>query len=116
MIESMKPKLCLRPPRPDMLPKFIKDGYRAAIFGRPGPAFIDLPANLIMGTYDVDRMKLTALPEAPKPAAPAHKVQDIAEALKNAKAPLIVVGKGAAYARAEKQIRTLIDRYVSVNA
>lgn len=81
------------------------------MFGRPGPAFIDLPANIIMGTFEVDRMKLDRLLEAPKPAAPADKVQVVAEALKNAKAPLVVLGKGAAYSRAEKQIRTLIDRY-----
>ena len=116
MIESMKPKLCLRPPRPDMMPKFIKDGYRAAMFGRPGPAFIDLPANIIMGTFDIGSMELKALPESPKPAAPPHKVKDIAETLKNAKAPLVVLGKGAAYSRAEKQIRTLIERYVLVRA
>lgn len=93
-----------------MMPKFIKDGYRAAMFGRPGPAFIDLPADIIMGTFDVDRMQMKAVSESPKPAAPPHKVRDIADALKNAKAPLVVLGKGAAYSRAEKQIRTLIER------
>ena len=55
-------------------------------------------------------MQLAPLLEAPKPAAPADKVQVIAEALKSAKAPLVVLGKGAAYTRAEKQIRNLIDR------
>lgn len=111
MIESMKPKLSLRPPRADMMPKFIKDAYRAAMFGRPGPAFIDLPADVIMGTFEVDRNQLKPLLEAPKFVAPENKVRDIAEAIKSAKAPLVVIGKGAAYAGAEKQIRNLIDRY-----
>lgn len=110
MISAMKPKLALRPPQPDMIPKFIKDGYRAAMFGRPGPAFIDLPANLIMGTFDVERQQLSALPEAPRSQAPDYKVRDIADAIKSAKAPLVVIGKGAAYSNAEQQIRNLIDR------
>ena len=103
-------KLAVRPPSPDLIPKFIKDAYRAAWFGRPGPAFVDLPANLILGTHDVETQKLSPLLEAPKAMAPESKIRDIAEALKTAKAPLVVFGKGAAYGRAEQQIRTLIER------
>ena len=110
MIASMKPKLALRPPYPHMMPKFIKDAYRASMFGRPGPSFIDLPANVIMGTFDVERNRQTPLLEMPRPVAPESKVREIAEVIKSAKAPLVVIGKGAAYARAEKQIRNLIDR------
>ena len=109
IIESMKPKLALRPPRADMMPKFIKDAYRAAMYGRPGPAFIDLPADVIMGTYDVGRLQLTPITEAPKSTAPQNKIRDIANALKSAKAPLVVIGKGAAYAGAEKPITDLIN-------
>lgn len=103
-------KLAVRPPIPEMIPKFIKDAYRAAWFGRPGPAFVDLPANLILGHFDVDRQKLAPLTEVPLPMAPENKIRNIVEALKTAKAPLVVFGKGAAYSRAERQINTLIDR------
>lgn len=95
-----------------MIPKFIKDAYRAALFGRPGPAFVDLPANLILGHFDVARQKLLSLPESPKSMAPESKIQGLIAALKAAKAPLIVAGKGAAYARAERKIKDLVDRYV----
>ena len=95
-----------------MIPQFIKDAYRSAIFGRPGPAFIDLPANLIMGHFDIEPKRLTPYTETPKSVAPANKIRDVAEAIKNAKAPLVVLGKGAAYARAEQSINTLIDRSV----
>lgn len=103
-------KLAVRPPSPDLIPKFIKDAYRAALFGRPGPAFVDLPANLILGHFDVERSPLAPLTEVPRSVAPANKIRDIVEAFKTAKAPLVVFGKGAAYGRAEQQIQTLIDR------
>ena len=80
------------------------------MFGRPGPTFVDLPANLILGHFDVERQKLSPIIEAPQSIAPDNKIRDVVEALKTAKAPLVVIGKGAAYARAERQIQTLIDR------
>ena len=46
---------------------------------------------------------------APKGAAEDTKIWQIAQLLKSAKAPLVVVGKGAAYARAEEPIRKLIE-------
>lgn len=102
-------KLAVRPPSPEVIPKFIKDAYRAAMFGRPGPAFVDLPANLILGTFDIERPRLSPLTEAPRSMAPENKIRDVVEALKSAKAPLVVFGKGAAYGRAERQIQTLIN-------
>ena len=93
-----------------MIPNFIKDAYRTAMFGRPGPTFVDLPANLILGTFDVERQKLSPVTEVPQPNAPENKIRNVVEAFKTAKAPLVVIGKGAAYARAERQIMTLIDR------
>ena len=93
-----------------MIPTFIKDAYRTAIYGRPGPTFIDLPANLILGTFNIDRQKLSPITEVPQSIAPENKIRDVVGALKMAKAPLVVIGKGAAYARAEQQINALIDR------
>lgn len=106
-------KLAVRPPSADVIPKFIKDAYRAAYFGRPGPAFVDLPANLILGKYEIGRQKLLPLNEAPISVPPESKLREVVNALKNAKAPLVVLGKGAAYARAEGPIRALIERYGS---
>lgn len=103
-------KLAVRPPVPELIPTFIKDAYRTAMFGRPGPTFVDLPANLILGTFDVERQKLSPITEAPLSIAPPQKIQDVVHAIKTARAPLVVIGKGAAYARAERQISTLIDR------
>ena len=102
-------KLAIRPPFPEMIPSFVKDAYRMAMFGKPGPTFIDLPANLILGTFDVERQEMAPVPESPASVAPVNKIRDIMHALKAAKAPLVVIGKGAAYARAENPIRALID-------
>lgn len=103
-------KLAQRPPYPHLIPQFIKDAYRTAMFGRPGPTYVDLPADLILGTYDLEKQTLPRLPEPPRSTAPEDKIRDIVNAFKQAKSPLVVIGKGAAYARAERQIQTLIQR------
>ncbi|KAF2215746.1 hypothetical protein CERZMDRAFT_104889 [Cercospora zeae-maydis SCOH1-5] len=103
-------KAAFRPPAPELIPKFIRDAYRAAYFGRPGPAFVDLPANLILGTFEVPRHQLVKFQEAPLSVAPENKIKEAVQALKNAKAPLVVIGKGSAYARAEKHINALVQK------
>ena len=104
-------KLAARPPHPNQIKKFIKDAYRTAMFGRPGPTFVDCPADKILGHFDVEEKMLLRISEIPLPTAPDYSIRKVLEALKTAKAPLVVIGKGAAYARAEGQIRALINEY-----
>lgn len=110
MISSLNVKSATRPPHPHLVPKFIKDAYRTAMFGRPGPAFVDLPANLIMGHFDVELPNYMPYIEAPKAVAPDTKIKEVVKALRTAKAPLVVLGKGAAYGRSERVIRELIEK------
>lgn len=50
------------------------------------------------------------VPDAPKGGAEEGKLFKIAQLLKTANAPLVVIGKGAAYAKAEGVIRELVDK------
>ncbi|KAI5310825.1 hypothetical protein KEM55_000252 [Ascosphaera atra] len=92
----------------------VKDAYRKCWYGRPGPAFIDLPADIIQGQVPSDfafpSPTALAVSRPPRPAGDPAVVKKVFSLLRNAKAPLIVIGKGAAYARAEKSIRRLVDQ------
>jgi 2-hydroxyacyl-CoA lyase 1 len=106
-------KLAIRPTGVDVLPKSILNAYRAAWYGRPGPSFVDLPADYISGPPSEEFEELgllKSLPAPPAPAADSARLFKIAAVLKMAKAPLVVIGKGAAYARAENVIRDFIDK------
>ena len=50
------------------------------------------------------------LPEAPKGGGEEAKLFKVVQLIKAAKSPLVVVGKGAAYAKAEGVIRKLVDQ------
>lgn len=83
--------------------------YRQAWYGRPGTGYVDLPADLLRSTVGLDQQP-TQHPIAPPPAPSpdAQKVHKIAQVLINAKAPLVLIGKGCAYARAETVLRQLV--------
>lgn len=105
-------KVALRPPSLESVPYIIQNAYRTSWYGRPGTGFVDLPADLIKGSVrDPEDVEAAApIPDAPKAGVDEAKLFKTAQLIKAAKAPLVVIGKGAAYARAEGVIRELIDR------
>lgn len=105
-------KLAIRPPGLESIPQSISAAYRSSWYGRAGTGFVDLPADLIQGIPESleDVPSLQPLHPPPVGSADDAKLLKIAQLLKSAKAPLVVVGKGAAYARAEDVLRDLIDK------
>ena len=91
----------------------IEEAYRLAFWGRSGPTFVDIPANIIQRTLS-DQADLSTIPgsrpEEPRSVPPYTVLQEAASLLRSAKAPLVVIGKGAAYACAESYVRALIER------
>src|SRR6476660_9831584 len=91
----------------------IARAIRAAVSGRPGGVYLDLPAKLFgqvisaeAGRKSLVKVIDPAPAQIPAPAA----VKRALEVLKSAKRPLIILGKGAAYAQADEAIRTLVEK------
>ena len=102
-------KLAIRPPTLELTPSILYNAYRVAWHGRPGASFVDLPADLIQGNDSLVG-STSKVSDPPRSGAEEAKIFKVAQLLRNAKAPLIVVGKGAAYARAEIPIRELVEQ------
>ena len=104
-------KLSLRPPTLDAIAPALENTYRTSCYGRPGVGFVDLPADLIEGALEEgeDATIVRPVPDAPQAAADDTMIFKAAQLIKGAKAPLIVIGKGAAYAMAEGVIRDFIE-------
>src|SRR5918912_1293315 len=86
---------------------------RAAVSGRPGGVYLDLPAKLFGQVMDAEagRKSLVKVIDAAPAQRPAPEaVERALEVLKGAKRPLIILGKGAAYAQADDAIRALIEK------
>ncbi len=96
--------------RIEYIPRYIATAVRAAITGRPGPVYLDLPGDIIAATIDEDKIVYPPRVEAPPaPKVDDSLVQQAVEALRSARNPLAIVGKGAAWAQAEDQVRRFVD-------
>ena len=72
---------------------------------------MDLPADLIIDTAkSPEGIEQGGLSIPRQQVAPMKQGFKISQLIKTAKAPLVIIGKGAAYARAEGVIRELIDK------
>jgi 2-hydroxyacyl-CoA lyase 1 len=96
--------------RIDSIPQSITNAYRTSWYGRGGTGFVDIPADVIEGEDEGDRMSTNMVPIPPRAACDPDRIQVIASLIKSAKAPLLIVGKGAAYARAESSILRLVNQ------
>ena len=91
----------------------IARAIRAAVSGRPGGVYLDLPAKLFAQSMDAQAGKdslIKVVDPAPKQIPGADAIKRAIDLLKGAKKPLIVLGKGAAYAQADDDIRALIEK------
>ena len=91
----------------------IARAIRAAVSGRPGGVYLDLPAKLFAQTIEAETGKaslIKVVDPAPRQIPAADAVQRALDMLKNAKRPLIILGKGAAYARADDDIRAFVEK------
>ena len=96
------------------IPSAVARAYRAAVSGRPGGVYIDMTTPALAEVMDASEAeKLFYEPvDIYSPVAPnADAVKRVAELLVNAKRPAILLGKGAAYAQAEKQVKELVEKY-----
>ena len=91
----------------------IARAIRAAVSGRPGGVYLDLPAKLFAQSMEAEAGKkslIKVVDPAPKQIPGADAVKRAVDLLKGAKKPLIVLGKGAAYAQADAEIRSFIEK------
>ena len=91
----------------------IARAIRAAVSGRPGGVYLDLPAKLFSQEMDVAAGKaslIKVVDPAPRQLPAPNAIERAISLLKGAKKPLILLGKGAAYAQADADIRALVEK------
>jgi len=91
----------------------IARAIRAAVSGRPGGVYLDLPAKLFGQVMNAEagRKSLVKVVDAAPAQIPAPaSVKRALDVLKGAKRPLIILGKGAAYAQADDPIRAFVEK------
>ena len=85
----------------------------AATSGRPGGVYLDVTTALLGSVMDKDEAEKTLFKVediAPASIPSTDSVDKALKLLANAKKPLIILGKGAAYAQADKDIKDFVEK------
>jgi oxalyl-CoA decarboxylase len=91
----------------------VARAIRAAVSGRPGGVYLDLPAKLfaqVIGADAGEKSLVKVIDPAPAQIPAPGAVKRALDVLKGAKRPLIILGKGAAYAQVDEAIRTFVEK------
>jgi 2-hydroxyacyl-CoA lyase 1 len=93
------------------VPFYVEMAVRNSIYGRPGASYLDLPDDIITGKVDESRVdEPPRCPEPPRTQAMPADVERALDVLRSAERPLVIIGKGMAYSRAEDEVRAFIER------
>ena len=91
----------------------VARAIRAAVSGRPGGVYLDLPAKLFSQVMNAEagaKSLVKVIDPAPAQIPDPSAVKRALDVLKSAKRPLIILGKGAAYAQADEAIRAFVEK------
>jgi oxalyl-CoA decarboxylase len=90
----------------------VARAIRAAVSGRPGGVYLDLPAKLfgqVMNAEAGKKSLVKVIDAAPAQLPAPDSIKRALDVLKSAKKPLIILGKGAAYAQADEAVKALVE-------
>jgi oxalyl-CoA decarboxylase len=105
-------KAAYRVNRVEDIGRGIARAIRTAISGRPGGVYLDIPAAALGEVIDAEKAAASLrriVDPAPRQLPAPESVDRAIDLLANAQRPLVVLGKGAAYAQADKEIRAFIE-------
>ena len=103
-------KYAARPDSPSRIPFYCEQAVRTAINGRPGATYLDFPDDFLSAQIEESEVSIPErCPDAPRPQAASADVQRAIDVLRQAERPLVIIGKGAAYSRAENEVRQFVE-------
>lgn len=98
----------------DNIPTGVARAVRTAISGRPGGVYLDIPTKVLHQVLPVDaKLKAREAVDLTNEviATIDEKLNAALSILKSAKKPLMIIGKGAAYARAEDELLKFVTTH-----
>nr|XP_057940533.1 2-hydroxyacyl-CoA lyase 1 [Doryrhamphus excisus] len=103
-------KFSARPSSLEAIPTVIEKAVRTSIYGRPGACYVDIAGDMVNAKVDRNKVRFVRCCLPPPICLANHNaVTEAIAVLKSAKRPLVIIGKGAAYGRAEAALRDFVE-------
>ena len=94
----------------ERIPFYVAEAVRHSLYGRPGAAYLDFPDDIIRAEVEETEPTAARVEDPPRSFADPQAVEEALSLLESAERPLVVVGKGMAWSRAEDEVRAFIER------
>lgn len=95
----------------ERIPEYIETAIRHAVAGLPGPAYLEIPMDVLMNMADLDAAPARTIPTAPPRLSPERGV--VLEALRmirDAKRPMLMAGTSVKWSGAQDALLRFLDR------
>jgi oxalyl-CoA decarboxylase len=105
-------KAAYRVHRAEDIGRGVARAIRTAVSGRPGGVYLDIPAAVLGEIIEAEKAAASVwevVDASPRQAPEAAAVDRAIDLLAAAERPLVVLGKGAAYAQADDTIREFVE-------
>ncbi|XP_044063431.1 2-hydroxyacyl-CoA lyase 1 isoform X2 [Siniperca chuatsi] len=103
-------KFSARPSSLEVIPSVIEKAVRTSIYGRPGACYVDIAGDMVNAKVDRSSVRVVSCcPTPPVSLADHGAITEAISVFKAAKRPLVIIGKGAAYGRAETALKEFVE-------
>ena len=93
------------------IPDYIELGIRHAVSGNPGPAFLEIPMDILSGEVDTDKVRFpTMRPVAPELTPAQSSIDEALAILRSAERPVMLAGTSVKWSNAASQIQNFIGQ------
>lgn len=106
-------KWCARVQHAERIPEFVNRALRIAYSGKPGPVYLDIPADILEQFVNAETV-VTPTPfvsiERSTPAASERELDLVLDELSKAKRPIILSGSGAVWSKSGERLRHFVEQ------
>lgn len=103
-------KFSARPSSLEAIPSVVEKAVRSSMYGRPGACYVDIAGDMVNAKVNRSKVRVVSCcPPPPVSLADHGAITKAISVLKSAKRPLVIIGKGAAYSRAETALREFVE-------
>jgi acetolactate synthase-1/2/3 large subunit len=96
-------------PETRLIPEFLETAIRTARSGRPGPVFVEIAVDLLMGTVEARAAPIPAREETTPRGPAGADVERAVELLARAERPVVIAGSGVYWDGAQDALRAFAE-------
>ena len=97
--------------RVERIPEYVSNAFRAATSGIPGPAYLEIPIDIVNGVTEEENVKY---PDRYRTESRAfgdpEYIQKVTDILKDAERPMVLAGSDIWWCDASAQLREFVEK------